>query len=331
MQTVQRANSHYYQADALKRVGVFGTRDSFFAGLEAVNGRPVVGTDAEVLEQMRREFDKCADPRIRVIQTTNYGLVQTDLRTEWEFAECPVAGKVYPGQLGHLASSTSITISRTPIRLTELTRHAVARGARLLRAEVLALRLYTGPAYKVLNTALREDRFTKGKRDCPKNVHFDLQLLMDNVLELAGVEEWMCSWGAEWAHVWSSVAEKSEMFGSELFGLRMQEVMRDVALGPTTGVFINSSEKIVVVLAVTVEGACWHEWRDAGHGIYVERRDGLDYRKQRKAYEKLQREREREEKRRLEEVKIRRRDNEKESRWKYLSQKSAAYESGFVN
>lgn len=46
---------------------------------------------------MKREFLECSDEDICQIKTSNYDGIQTDLRTEWEFATNPIPDKIYPG------------------------------------------------------------------------------------------------------------------------------------------------------------------------------------------------------------------------------------------
>ena len=43
----------------------------------------------KLFHEMRREFFDCKDPRIQFITTSNYGKLNTDLRTEFEFVVEP--------------------------------------------------------------------------------------------------------------------------------------------------------------------------------------------------------------------------------------------------
>ena len=259
IELVRQANVRYYQADPAKTLGIYGTRDSFFCGLESMNGRPLVINDDQLWNQIRQEFHDCTDSRVQLITTTNNGLVSTNLQTEWEFAAHPIAGKIYPGQYGH-PDSHGITISRSSASLTELMNAAEAQRAQLMRAEVLALRLYTGPAYAALNGALREGRFIKGKRECPRTVYFDMPSLIENMVQEAGKEQWTVgSAESDWNEIWSRIIAQMNL--SDVLTVKLTAAMDAATLSPTTAVLINRAEKRVVIVEVTVQGSVWQKFK----------------------------------------------------------------------
>jgi len=264
---VDKANMEYYAAH--KRLGIFATKEAFLtAGLEAYNGRYVMSSEQDILSKMAREFCECKDPRIRCITTTNNGRVETDLEMEWEFAYCPMAGKTYPGQQGH-PGTNDILVPRSPVPLDDLMNHPLVGSAHLIRAEVLALRLYTGPAHKVLNGALREDRFIKGKSTCPKYVYLDLPLLMNNVLQETDITRWRGAVGSSIALELKGVSKVLKWTDQQYVALLV--AMRSVRLSPTTCVFINTTQKLLVIVDVVLEGEDWREWKETGVGFYVQR------------------------------------------------------------
>ena len=89
-ETVANANSRY-AADPRGFTANFGRLDLFEAGFINYNGRP---HPEKVLEQMKAEFAHDEE-----FETSNYGGIRTTLRTEWEFVEAPIEGKVYPGEV----------------------------------------------------------------------------------------------------------------------------------------------------------------------------------------------------------------------------------------
>jgi len=99
---VQKINCEYAKKKTHKEgpgrdgfVATFGDQTDFFAGLEAYSGRPMVSDDEELFDKMQDEFVLCSDPRVKYITTTNYGGLETDLVTEWEFAVAPKPGIVH--------------------------------------------------------------------------------------------------------------------------------------------------------------------------------------------------------------------------------------------
>jgi hypothetical protein len=90
-ETVANANSRY-AADPRGFTAKVGSLDLIEAGFISYNGRP---HPEKVLEQMKAEFANDEE-----FETSNYGGTRTTLRTEWEFVEAPIEGKVYPGEVG---------------------------------------------------------------------------------------------------------------------------------------------------------------------------------------------------------------------------------------
>ena len=52
---------------------IFGEKDDFFEGLHLYGGRPMVAGNEKLKMAMYREFNRCIDPGIRIIKTSNYG------------------------------------------------------------------------------------------------------------------------------------------------------------------------------------------------------------------------------------------------------------------
>ena len=168
---VQQVNRLYAGGKTLEKgqegfVGTFGNQEAFFEGLEAHGGRVVVADDTGLFEEMHEEYHACQDPRIFNITTTNHGELQTDLITEWEFAAEPTYVRLYPGQHGGASLKADGARTRQPIPLSTLMAHPYVNRAKLMRVEVLALRLWTGPSFVVLNGALRNAHYKRGKKNC---------------------------------------------------------------------------------------------------------------------------------------------------------------------
>jgi hypothetical protein len=87
--------------------------------------------------------------------TTNYGGVKTSLRTEWEFAVAPVEGKVYPGECGLPRGDGTFYPGRNRKTIDALMKLATSIEAKLVREEVIAVRVYTGPAFNSAINKLR--------------------------------------------------------------------------------------------------------------------------------------------------------------------------------
>ena len=142
---VQITNRLYLEGGGFE--GVFGGQDVFYGGLESYNGRPMVAGDEKILNEMRREFYECRDPRIQMFETGNYGKLLTNLKTEWDFAVEPDTLRVYPGQEGRgtkLKTSEDFHVGRKPEDISRLMQQPEAKQAKLTKAETIGLRLYTG-------------------------------------------------------------------------------------------------------------------------------------------------------------------------------------------
>ena len=77
---VQEANRNYLAPASRKHAdakdgfkAIFGDKDVFFDGLHQYGGRPMVAGNDKLKKAMYSEFNNCIDPRIRIIQTWNYG------------------------------------------------------------------------------------------------------------------------------------------------------------------------------------------------------------------------------------------------------------------
>ena len=146
IRTVRDANSKYAE-DPKTYSASFGLEEHFYQGLDEFNGRP----DGDNIEaQMRKEFQK-TEP----FTTRNYGGIVTSLQQEWEFVEAPRTGKTYPGEKGLPRGDGSFHPGRERHPLKMYMDKNITKRAGLLRAEVIALRLYTGPPYMQLNLGLR--------------------------------------------------------------------------------------------------------------------------------------------------------------------------------
>ena len=147
VQTVQDANSRYAE-DPTSYSASFGLEEHFYQGLDEYNGRPD-GSNIEA--QMLREFRSRES-----FVTRNYGGVRTDLATEWEFVLAPLEGKVYPGENGLARhDGKGFYPGRERRSMSEFMKLELTKKAGLVRSEVIAVRLYTGPAYMQLNLGLR--------------------------------------------------------------------------------------------------------------------------------------------------------------------------------
>ena len=82
--------------------GTFGGLEHFHEGLDGFS-TPLLsgGIDfwKDIETKMEREMN-CQDEVICRFTTHNYGSIQSDLRTEWEFVVAPRADRSYPGQSG---------------------------------------------------------------------------------------------------------------------------------------------------------------------------------------------------------------------------------------
>jgi hypothetical protein len=135
-------------------VGKFATLDDFYKGPEELIGTP----NPKIMQGMQVEH--CLRGNSRTEFTTgNYNLTTTPA-TEWEFVVEPKDGVAYPhtpkdraqwpkgmewkGKCGREAQDVEVVMQRKQVTL-----------AGLLKMEVIALRLYTGPMFVLYNAVLR--------------------------------------------------------------------------------------------------------------------------------------------------------------------------------
>ncbi len=136
-------------------VGKFATLDDFYKGPEELIGTP----NPKIMQGMHAEH--CLRGNSRTEFTTgNYNLTTTPT-TEWEFVVEPRDGVAYPhtpkekaqwpkgmgwkGKSGRKAEDVEVIMQRKQVTL-----------AGLLKMEVIALRLYTGPMFVLYNAVLRD-------------------------------------------------------------------------------------------------------------------------------------------------------------------------------
>ncbi|KAK3271455.1 hypothetical protein CYMTET_20194 [Cymbomonas tetramitiformis] len=127
---------------------------TFFGGLVKVLGTPSVVPSLE--ENMRREHFACADSVIE-FTTGNYGITTTP-KLEWEFVVTPQPGRQYPCETVHAQHPRRMAPLDSFLKVMETinTQLTAAGHATLLREEVIALRLYTGPMFAKYNPLLRQ-------------------------------------------------------------------------------------------------------------------------------------------------------------------------------
>jgi hypothetical protein len=135
-------------------VGKFATLDDFYKGPEELIGTP----NPKMMQGMQAEH--CLRGNSRTEFTTDNYNVTTTPATEWEFVVEPKDGVAYPhtpkdkahwpngmgwkGRSGREAEDLHVIMQRKQVAL-----------ARLLKMEVIALRLYTGPMFVLYNAVLR--------------------------------------------------------------------------------------------------------------------------------------------------------------------------------
>jgi hypothetical protein len=135
-------------------VGKFATLDDFYKGPEELIGTP----NPKIMQGMQTEHCLRGNSQ-RKFTTGNYNLTTTPA-TEWEFVVDPKEGVAYPhtpkdkaqwpkgmdwkGESGRESEDVEVIMKRKQITL-----------AGLLKMEVIALRLYTGPMFVLYNAVLR--------------------------------------------------------------------------------------------------------------------------------------------------------------------------------
>ena len=138
------ANSRYAD-DPRSITALVGNIDTFERGFTDFNGKP-----DDLLAQMQNEF-ACDEE----FTTSIYGGVTTTLRQEWEFAVAPVEGKAYPGECGLPRGDGTFYPGRNRKTMDALMKLATSIEAKLVREEVIAVRVYTGPAFNSAINKLR--------------------------------------------------------------------------------------------------------------------------------------------------------------------------------
>ena len=100
--------------------------------------------------------------KFSTITTSNYGCIETDLKTEWDFVINPLSIKeklsLHPelNSRGKNPYSNVEFPKRNPQSIEDFLSHEMCKLANLTKPEVVGLRLYTGPGYKALNPSLRK-------------------------------------------------------------------------------------------------------------------------------------------------------------------------------
>jgi len=176
MQTVRDANGKYAE-DPTTYSASYGLEEHFYQGLDEFNGRP---DGDHIEEQMRREFND-----LTPFTTRNYGGIETNLKKEWEFVVSPKEGEKYPGEEGKERGDGSRHPGRQRRSLDELMGLALTKDSELQRAEVIAVRLYTGPAYMQLNLGLRSGGRKAQERDNVANFPATCSALNSAIKKLA--------------------------------------------------------------------------------------------------------------------------------------------------
>jgi hypothetical protein len=134
--------------------GQFATLDEFFRGPEALIGVP----NPKIMEGMEKEHCSRDNATVR-FNSPNYN-VWTTPELEWEFVVKPVAGKAYPHTPKNKADwekpndwkgehGREVAALDSFMQLEEVTKAGV------IPAEVIGLRLYTGPMFALYNASLR--------------------------------------------------------------------------------------------------------------------------------------------------------------------------------
>ena len=148
---------HNKDASVAGRLATFGRYLHFDLGLTRFYGKPPIGDDDVLVRKMQMECDKDY-----AIETSNYGGIKTDLRTEWQFVADPEHPSLQQRMqenhylVGGMPRPSGDCFPRRELRpLSAFLQHPLREEAGLTKAEVIGLRLYTGPAYCVINSSLR--------------------------------------------------------------------------------------------------------------------------------------------------------------------------------
>jgi hypothetical protein len=152
----------------------YGVAKDFYEGLDVFSGKPLAAGEAEILKAMEQEFCGPVWGKQKIV-TGNYGRVESDMHTEWEFAckpqKMPCSDwKEYPGSKNHSVLGKIIRVgepkrnckcvqfkeckcvqlkdangnlrfwpARVPISLEVLLMHPVAQRAHLIKPEVAGM------------------------------------------------------------------------------------------------------------------------------------------------------------------------------------------------
>jgi hypothetical protein len=135
-------------------VGQFATLNDFYRGPEALIGTP----NPKVLQGM--EIEHCRRKNAKTEFTTPNYNVTTMPSLEWEFVVCPRQDRSYPHTPKDISqwpanSGWKGDEGRDVIPLETFMAMQEVTSAGLKQAEVIGLRLYTGPNYTLYNTRLR--------------------------------------------------------------------------------------------------------------------------------------------------------------------------------
>ena len=142
------------RAGAGAKIAIYGDFLHFEMGLDRYYGKAPAGDDDHLFIAMEQEFK--GKGRWHDVKTSNYGGIESDLATEWDFVVQPenISNKLENN--AKLNSSGEDPFSKIPYPkrqaqpLEFFLLHPTALNAKLSKAEVVGLRLYTGPSYQVL-------------------------------------------------------------------------------------------------------------------------------------------------------------------------------------
>jgi len=196
----------------------FGTEDQFYGGLDSYIGRP---KDPAIFSRM--EWEHCKSPYSGVVFTApNYGLVTTPCE-EWDFVI--FASSSRNGGTG----AHGERLIRRSVPLEDLLGTRPAKTVGLTKAEVSALRLYTGPLYCEYNAVLRDPKKEEHKGKYLYTVH----AISSGVIKLSRIQPVEDVWrGLSGGVVPESflVADAMGAKGGIDFGLMSTTTDRDIAM-----------------------------------------------------------------------------------------------------
>ena len=163
---VVHATNARYAAEGARDMQV-GSTCVDLAPVHAFIGRPFLeygtGENKEV-ELMYAEFS--ADT---VVTSEKYGGIESTLALEWQFVVEPREDVLYAGQEGKVDVCSGMRFpARNPRKLEAIMKHEMVIRAKLVRSEIIALRLYTGVAHGILNEALRKASCESNRSPSPQ-------------------------------------------------------------------------------------------------------------------------------------------------------------------